>query len=352
MGETMNKSSIIVLVCLAAGTAAVAQDGVSFQGKTITMIVGFEPGGGTDTFGRLAASFLASQLPGAPSVVVRNVPGAEGITAMNYVVQQVVPDGLTIVTAASTTADPLNYRKPQSHFDATSFQVVGGVGRGGSAILINKEAEPRLYDKQARPVVMGSPGGVPRSGMQMTAWGAEFLGWNTKWVIGYRGTSELMLALERGEIDMTSTANLFLIQKLVDSGRFKILVQTGTLKNGAIISRPDYGNAPVLASLLEGKLSDPVARNAFAYWVNIATMDKWLALPPRSPPPVLEVYRRTYARMAQNPDFIELGKKTSDDFLPMLSGEVETLVNGLGKSSPAAMGYMNALLKKQGLPVE
>ena len=348
----MNKSSVFVFVCLVAGTAAVAQDAVSFQGKTITMIVGFEPGGGTDTFGRLAASFLASQLPGSPSVVVRNVPGAEGITAMNYVVQQVAPDGYTIVTTASTTADPLNYRKPQSHFDATTFQVVGGVGRGGSAILINKEAKARLHDKQARPVVMGSLGGIPRSGMQMTAWGSEFLGWNTKWVIGYRGTSELMLALERGEIDMTSTANLFLIQKLVDSGRFKILVQTGTLKNGAVISRPDYGNAPVLASLLEGKLGDPVARNAFAYWVNIATMDKWLALPPRSPQPMVDLYRRTYARMAQNPDFIELGKKTSDDFLPMLSGEVETLVNGLGKSSPEAMAYMNVLLKKQGLPVE
>jgi hypothetical protein len=271
---------------------------------------------------------------------------------MNYVVQQVAPDGYTIVTGSSTTADPMNYRKPQSHFDATSFPVVGGVGRGGSAILISKEAEPRLYDKQARPVVMGSPAGVPRSGMQMTAWGAEFLGWNTKWVIGYRGTNELMLALERGEIDMTSTANLFLIQKLVDSGRFKILVQTGTLKNGAIITRPDYGNAPVLASLLEGKIADPVASNAFAYWLNIATMDKWLALPPKSPPLVLEIYRRTYAGMAQNPDFIELGKKTSDDFLPMLSGEVATLVDGLGKTSPDAMRYMNALLKKQGLPVE
>jgi tripartite-type tricarboxylate transporter receptor subunit TctC len=353
----MNRAGIRLLVCLIGGvilgpSAAVAQDGVSFQGKTITMIVGFEPGGGTDTFGRLAASFLASRLPGTPSVVVRNVPGAEGITAMNYVVQQVAPDGYTIVTGSSTTADPMNYRKPQSHFDATSFPVVGGVGRGGSAILINKEAEPRLYDKQARPVVMGSPAGVPRSGMQMTAWGAEFLGWNTKWVIGYRGTNELMLALERGEIDMTSTANLFLIQKLVDSGRFKILVQTGTLKNGAIITRPDYGNAPVLASLLEGKIADPVASNAFAYWLNIATMDKWLALPPKSPPPMLEIYRRTYARMAQNPDFIELGKKTSDDFLPMLSGEVATLVDGLGKTSPEAMRYMNALLKKQGLPVE
>ncbi len=275
----MNRIGISLLAGLAASAVAAAQD-ISFQGKTITMIVGFEAGGGTDAFGRLAASFLASQLPGTPTVVVRNLPGAEGITAMNYVVQQVAPDGATIVTAASTTADPLNYRKPQAHFDPTAFEVIGGVGRGGSALLINKEAEKRLYDKQARPVIMGSLAGVPRSGMQMTAWGTEFLGWNTKWVVGYRGTNELMLALERGEIDMTSTANLFLMAKLISSGKFKILVQTGTLKNGAVTTRPDFGDAPILASLLQGRIADPLARTAFGYWVNIASMDKWLALPP------------------------------------------------------------------------
>ena len=51
-------------------------------------------------------------------------------------------------------------------------------------LLVNKAAEERLYDKQASPVVMGSLGGIPRSGMQMAAWGIEFLGWNARWVSG------------------------------------------------------------------------------------------------------------------------------------------------------------------------
>jgi len=343
-------------ICLFAGllgcSAVAAQDVGSFQGKTVTMIIGFAAGGGTDAFGRLTASFLANYLPGAPAVVVRNVPGAEGITAMNFLVQQVAPDGYTIVTAASTTADPLNYRKPQSHFDPTSFAVIGGVGRGGSAILINKDAEARLYDKQARPVVMGAPAGVPRSGMQMTAWGIEFLGWNAKWVVGYRGTSELMLALERGEIDMTSTANLFLIQKLLGSGKFKILVQTGTRKNGATVTRPDFGDAPMLAKLVEGKINNPTARQAFAYWGNIASMDKWLALPPKSPSGIIDVYRTAYGKMVQDPEFLERGKKTSDDFEPMLSGEVETLIGALASVTPEAFDYLSAMLRKQGLPTE
>jgi tripartite-type tricarboxylate transporter receptor subunit TctC len=346
----MNRFGVALLAGL-LGSSAAAQD-LTFQGKTLTMIVGFEPGGGTDTFARLAASFLATGLPGAPTVVVRNVPGAEGITAMNYMVQQVAPDGLTVVTAASTTADPLNYRKPQSHFDPAAFEVIGGVGRGGSALIISKEAEKRLTDKQARPVVMGSPAGVPRSGMQMTAWGSEFLGWNTKWVVGYRGTNELMLALERGEIDMTSTANLFLLAKLLNTGRFKILVQTGTLHNGGVVPRPDFGDAPILANLLQGRITDSPARAAFGYWTDIASMDKWLALPPRSPTAMLNVYRATYGRMIRNPEFIDRGKRTSDDFVPLTHDEVEPLIRALGNTPPGALAFLNTMFRKQGLSVE
>lgn len=346
----MKTLGIGIVACIIGCAHAAAQQAISFQGKTITMIIGFAAGGGTDTYGRLAASFLATYLPGSPTVVPRNVPGAEGITAMNYMVQQVVPDGYTITACSSTTADPLNYRKPQSQYDATHFGVVGGVGRGGSVIMINKEAEARLHDRQARPVVMGSTAGVPRSGMQITVWGTEFLGWNTKWVVGYRGTNDLMLALERGEIDMTSTANLFLIQKLLATGKFKLLVQTGTLRHGVAVARPDFGDVPTLASLVEGRIHDPAARTAFGYWSNIASIDKWLALPPKTPKAMLEVYRDAYGKMVQNPEFIERGKRTSDDFVPMSSAEVETLVRALGATPDAAFDYTSALLKKQGLP--
>jgi tripartite-type tricarboxylate transporter receptor subunit TctC len=348
----MSKIAACLFASLVGCSAAAAQEPVSFQGKTVSMIIGFAAGGGTDAYGRLAAQFLATYLPGSPTVVPRNVPGAEGITAMNYIVQQVAADGLTITACSSTTADPLNYRKPQSHFSATDFGVVGGVGRGGSVILISKEAEARLYDKQARPVIMGSPAGVPRSGMQMTVWGIEHLGWNAKWVVGYRGTSELMLALERGEIDMTSTANLFLVQKLIASGKFKFLVQTGTVRGGTTVTRPDFGDTPMIGTLLEGKLRDPVAGKAFEYWANIASIDKWLALPPKTPQVMLDTYRNAYGRMVQDQDFLERGKRTSDDFVPMSSAEVEALVQALGATPPGAFDYTTALLKKQGLPTE
>src|SRR5206468_1004127 len=137
------------------------------------------------------ASALGKYLPGEPIVVAQNVPGAEGMTALNYFAQQVKPDGLTLTIGSGSQAEPTHYRRPQSHFDPTTFDFIGGAGRGGSALVISKEAAPRLYTVNAAPVVMGTTSGSFRSNMHMAAWGREFLGWNLKWVAGYRGTSEL-----------------------------------------------------------------------------------------------------------------------------------------------------------------
>jgi tripartite-type tricarboxylate transporter receptor subunit TctC len=349
MARTQRKCFVTFLAAGAVACGTAAAQGSLFQGKTVTVIVGYAAGGGTDTFARLVAGSLASHLPGAPTVIVRNVPGADGITAMNYFVEQVASDGLTLAVNASTTADPLNWRKPQAHYDPTKFAVVGGAGRGGVLLVISKDAERRLYDKQVRSVVMGSLSGLPRSGMQMTAWGIEYLGWNARWITGYRGTSELMIALERGEIDMTSTGNLFHVQKLIDTGRFKVLAQTGMLKNGTRLRRPEFADVPVFETMLAGRITDPLMRKAFAYWSSNSSIDKWVALPPHRPEAMLEAYRETYARMIADADFVERGRKMSDDFEPWLHGEVELLISTLGTIPPEAIDQLGAMLRKQGL---
>jgi tripartite-type tricarboxylate transporter receptor subunit TctC len=332
-------------------TTAHAQS-VSFAGKTVTMMIGYAPGGGTDASGRAIASFLDKYLPGSPTVIVRNMPGADGLTAANYFAQQAAPDGLTLLMGSSTTTDPLAYRRPQSHFDPTTFEIVGGVGRGASFLIANRDVEARLADKRARTVVMGTIGGVPRSGMQMAAWGIGFLDWNARWVVGYRGTNDVMLALERGEVDMTATANLFQLQKLIDTGRVKLVVQTGVVKNGAVTTRPEFPDVPTLSRLLAGRIKDPLAEKAFAYWSGIATMDKFLALPPHTPQPMIEAYRAAFAKVMADPEFAERGRKMSEDFEPMSSDEVKSLVDTLGSTPTEAIGYMSVMLRKQGLDVQ
>lgn len=348
------RGAAVMLFCggLLAGAGQVeAADAVSFKDKTITMIVADAAGGGTDATGRLAAVFLAKHLPGEPSVVPRNMPGASGMTALNSFVRS-KSDGLTILNAPNTPVDPLNYRNANVTYDLSKFSYIGGMWRGGTVMLINKEAEKRLFDKSQPPVVMGSIAAVPRSGNQITLWAIEYLGWNAKWVVGYPGTNEVMLALENGEVDMTATGNIFLIQDLVARGKFKILNQSGAMEGGKITPRPDFGDAPLFTDQMAGKINDPVAKEAFAYWEAINALDKWLALPPDTPQEIIDTYRETYRKIAADPEFLKLGQRISAEFAPVGYQDIEGLVKTLVSTSPEAADYIKVLMRKQGLRIE
>ncbi len=347
----MTRIAIGLMGVLVATCAATAQE-ISFRGKTITVIVGSPAGGGTDTSARMVASLIANHLPGKPAIIVRNIPGAEGMTSMNYFAKQVAPDGLTLTMGSTTQADPLLYRKPQSQFDPTTFSFVGGVGRGGTVLLIRNEAAARLRDKKAAPAVMGALSGVPRSGMVMTAWGIAYLDWNAKWVLGYRGTNDLMIALDRGEIDMTTTGNLFQVRRFIESNRFKILVQSGSLQKGHVVPRPDFGDAPVFPTLMQGRISDPIVQKAFDYWASLTSLDKWLALPPKSPEAYVRAYREAYAAAANDPEFGEYGRKISEDIEPMAFEDVNLLIGKLGATPPEAIAAISAMLRRQGIEAE
>ena len=146
----MNRIGTFAAALLVTCCTASAQEPVSFQGKQILMVIGYAAGGGTDAAGRLIAGHLGKYLPGQPTIVVQNVPGADGMVALNYIVQQTKPDGLTITMGSGTQIDPLHSRKPQAKYDIAKFNFIGGAGKGGTVLLINKDAEKRIFDNEGR----------------------------------------------------------------------------------------------------------------------------------------------------------------------------------------------------------
>ena len=166
---------------------------------------------------------------------------------------------------------------------------------------------------------------------------------------GYSGTNDLILALERGEIDMTGTGNLFEIKELLASGKFKILTQSGVMKNGKFGRRPELGSTPNLAELVQGKIKDPAAREAFRYFNDIVAVDKWMALPPGTPDSVVETYRTAFSEAAADPEFLSKISVVSDEFRAMPYDEVERLIQELATTSDSGIFYINTLMKKQGL---
>jgi tripartite-type tricarboxylate transporter receptor subunit TctC len=340
------------LTPIGLGIAPAWGESDSLKGKTVTMITGDSAGGGTDTTGRLVAIYFSKYLPGKPAVIVRNMPGAGGMTSLNYVTSQTKPDGLTVIMGSTSQADPKNYRKSNSQYDPSTFLYVGGIVRGGYGLLVGVGAEPRLRDKSKPPVIMGSSTGNPRNAMLMTMWGIEYLGWNAKWVTGYPGTNELMLALDRGEIDMTTTGDIGEIGDRVSSGKFKIISQTGNSVGEKVLPRPDFGSSPVFDTLMAGKLSDALAEKAFDYWLAINAVDKYVALAPGTSDETHKVYVAAFEKASHDPDFIAQGKTFSDQFVPVAGKDIDRRIKVLANTPPEAIDYIKVLLRKQGLKVE
>ena len=331
---------------------AVPANAADFKGKTISMVIGNAAGGGTDGSGRLLQPFFEKYLPGNPSVVIRNMPGAGGVSALNYVFTQTPPDGLTLMVGANSQVNPVNFRKANGTYEPHKFEHIGGLGRGGSVLMVSKDGQTRLLDKSKPPVAFGVIDAA-RASSQVAGWGVEYLGWNVKWVVGYQGSNETSMALERNEIDMSTTGNLFLIKRLIDSGKFVILTQSGGVdETGKYVGRPEFGNAPVFAALVKDKVKDPVALEAFGYWESADSLDKWISLSAGTPKDIVEAYREAFKKIAADPDFMERGKKIAEDLAPMSWQDIDRLIGQMARVTPDTENFIKVMLRKQGVQID
>ena len=335
---------------LAISTFAAAEDKVSFQGEIIKMIVPTTTGGSTDIAARLIAQGLGKNLPGNPKVVIQNMPGGHGVAALNYVTQQAKPDGLTITLASNSQTDPIVYRSKQAHYNPIDFKVIGAIGFGDNIMLIRADALPRLLDKSKPPVSMGSVSGAPRSGMRMTIFGNKFLGWNTKWVTGYPGSPDLVLALERGEIDMTSFPRFYVTDKLTDTSKYKIIYLDGLNPNSRPSGRADADNAPLFTKAMEGKIKDPKDVAAYNYW-QASKLFKWLALAPATPQPIVAAYQDAFTRMIADPAFKKSAEESIEGYSAIVAKDAIQLIKDLAETSDEAMARTDQLLREQGLEI-
>jgi tripartite-type tricarboxylate transporter receptor subunit TctC len=343
-------AAAVAFAGLLALTNAHAQDAVSFRGKTVRMIVGSTPGGVTDVGARTAARFLGKYLPQSPTIVVQNMPGANGIAAANYFYQQVPPDGLTFLAGSSSQVTPDVIRtNPAVRYDPAKFVFIGGVQNAGSLLIVAKSAKDRLLNRLGEPVVMAQVGGT-RTAALIAVWGAEYLGWNLRWVTGYQGTPQVILALMKGEADMLDTAGIGAIEPLLKSGNFVPVVQAGVFVNGKIKRRDPFADVPLLSDMLDGKITGAAGR-AFTNWLKTVQIGKYYALPPNTPPSFRAAYRDAFTNMQRDPEWQQQAKAAFDPhFVMMSTEETRQLVADLVATAEEDLEFLNRLRNKYGLP--
>ncbi|MGE5537759.1 MAG: Bug family tripartite tricarboxylate transporter substrate binding protein [Gemmatimonas sp.] len=333
------------LIVLVAAFAAPASAEVNLQGQTIRFVIGLRPGGGTDLQARLVGPYLTKYLPGNPRVVFNNMPGAGGMNALNYIANAVKPDGTTIIAASASDLNPRQLKSEQAKYDANTLGYFGGIAPAGTFLMIRKDALPRLADRSKPPVIVADADGL-RSGVMMAAWGVLYLNWNLRWVLGYPGTSEMVLAVQRGEADLTATAGIGLIHAMMESGQIVPISQVGTFSDGKIVRRKAFQDVPLITELLEGKM-DAEGAEAMRTWVPGNQIGKWFALPPGTSPELLAAYRAAFDKVGQDAEFIRIGQQQIDpDFDTMSGQDVEDVAKLLANASPESQRFMDGVGRK------
>ena len=185
-----------------ASTGAWAQDAIEsfYRGKTVTILVGSSAGGGYDLYGRLIARFLSPHIPGRPTIVVQNMPGAGSNVSAAYIYNAAAKDG-TVIGAIfmGAVVDPLFGEKRQTH-DTTKFNYIGNANIDAYLCLIRTDAKfNSLADAFDRELVLGASaeGASTRDFATLLK---NLLGLKFKVVAGYPGTREINLAIEKGEV--------------------------------------------------------------------------------------------------------------------------------------------------------
>jgi hypothetical protein len=120
------------------------------------------------------------------------------------------------------------------------------------------------------------------------------------------------------------------------------------MENGVFVQRPEFGDAPIIAKQMEGKIKDPFAQKGFEYWSALNSMDKWLALAPGTPQPIVDAYRKAFLEMAKDPTYLESGS----DYAPTTYQDIEKLVQTLSGTPDDSIAYITTMLSGQGLSVE
>lgn len=342
---------ILVVALLFAATArhGVADDAVSYKGKTVTLIINSAAGGGTDLTNRMIGTYLARYLPGEPHVVYRNIAGGGGLKANNYFANQVPPDGLTFLGGSRTQISPTKVRAPQVKYDPAKYEFIGGDANLGTVMVVRGEVAPRLTDPSAAPVVYGDFDGT-RSGILLSLWAKEAIGWNLRWVVGYAGQAALSMAVQSGELDAMANQNVARIQPMLASGAFVAVAQIGVRDDsGKLVRRVAFPDVPLFSELILPKL-DGAARTAFQNLYADFLVNKWVALPPGTPKAHVTAHRAAYQKVVRDAEFLKFAQgDMGAEYTPLSGEQLQTIVAELSATSDGDIQFIKALAKKYGV---
>jgi tripartite-type tricarboxylate transporter receptor subunit TctC len=329
---------VLALACMNAH----AQDAATFyKGRTITVVIGSSAGGGYDTYGRLVARHIGKHMPGAPSAVPANMPGAGSNTAAQQVMTAGKDGSVIGIIFAGVIVEPLLGDRTRTRFDPAKIAFVGNANAEVFMCAVNASVPVRtLDDMRSREVVTGASatGGATVDFPTMLN---SFLGAKTKIVRGYPGTREITLAIEKGEVDGAcglawSTTSVQYPRTLAESQPLRIILQE-TMKGHPALNA---AGIPVTGDLAK----DDAERQALALFYAQNDFGRPFVASPDVPADRLAALRAGFNGAMKDPDLLAEAKKLNVDIIPSTGEEVQAAVAKMYATPPEIVARVRKAL--------
>ena len=317
--------SILAAAVLCSTTAAAqAQTTVAdfYKGKTITLQVGSEPAGGYDVVARVVAKYMPAHIPGSPQMVVQFVPGGGSLRMANQMYAGgALRDG-TVIGLSSNGMPTTPLLSPEAgHFDPTKFYFLGSPSHEVEVLAVWHEAPVKtLDDIFTKEMIVGAsaPGSATYDFPLVTN---VLLGTKFKIVVGYRGATEVKLAMQRGEVH----ANAALAWGSAKS-QYSDLMRDGKLK---IVAQYGYKQAHDLPAPLMRLGATEADRQILDILYARGEYGRPFFLPPDVPRDRAEALRKAFAETMSDADFLAEAQKVSLEIDPVSGEDLETLTKRL-----------------------
>jgi tripartite-type tricarboxylate transporter receptor subunit TctC len=298
-----------------------------FRDRTIEVYVGTGVGGSFDAYGRLFARHLGRHLPGLPNVVVRNMPGASGFSMTNWLYTVAPRDGTVIGVAPPQVAVNQAMLLDGVRYDARKFNwLFRAVHADETSYTWHTSKTHSIADAKLHETVMGAPAAGSGGAIYMNLMNAT-LGTKFKLVLGYVGTTEIHLAMERGEVEGTSKPWAGLKLENTDwlrDKKLQILVQYGRERS---VELPEV---PTLTELATNDLD----RRAFRFLTASPTIGRSFFAPPGVPKERVEILRRAFKELLSDDEFLRDAKTQSAELGPLEGAVLQSLVDEAFSHSP------------------
>jgi tripartite-type tricarboxylate transporter receptor subunit TctC len=332
---------LLGLACLLAAMIRPARAEDFYKGKTITLMVGSAEGGGYDQYARLLARHMGRYIAGEPGIVVKNQPGAGGMVMANAMYATVPRDGLTIgMMVRDNPLEPV-LGNPAAKFKPEDFTWLGtSSGYEDDAFCFVVRADTGIMSiedlqRPGRPTIFGSQAaGGSETDVVLIA--REVFRLNLQLIRGYRSSTDVLLALRRGEIEGRAITTSTLQKNMADwlkEGRLRYLMQVGheTRWKGL----PDVPTARELARTPEDKALLELAEIPFL-------MSRPFLAPPGIPAAQASILTHAFMLAHQDPDYLREAKEMQLDVSPLGSEDIGKLMARIAQTPPAVIARYKA----------